>query len=459
MSSTTDLLIKGLAKTLVETPEKKSAPYDTQAEVRRVEGDIAWVHIPGGVDETPVQLTTNAKKGDIVQIRVSGGRAWLYGNATSPPTDDTVAKKANKTAAAANEHAVNAITSAMLAQQSAEEAQESASIARVVTNEIQQYAQTAEKSVTEILEDAVTARINADSAQESATTALTAANTAQWQLGVIEDVVGTLEWIATHAIYKWTDDTTPETGKWYYSLVATEVITPKIFDLQAGRYYTRSTGYIYIKVINPVVSDIENYYEYNSETGTYFLTQDIEIDETKSYYTRSDSYVYTAVNVAGSIDPMQTYYTVVATAQIVTKTTNPHNSYYYEIMSYDKTVQNYISTHLSLDESGLHLTDGNLMNRMDISAINGVEMWIGGKKVAQYGTSTTIGPTNSYHMEITSEQLSFVTGQGTIVAFMNGEFLSIPRVVVVDSMQIGTWLWDGKSNIDHLTLRWVNIGG
>lgn len=97
MSSTTDLLIKGLAKTLVETPEKKSSPYDTQAEVRRVEGDIAWVHIPGGVDETPVQLTTNAKKGDIVQVRVSGGRAWLYGNQTAPPTDDTKANEVDDT--------------------------------------------------------------------------------------------------------------------------------------------------------------------------------------------------------------------------------------------------------------------------------------------------------------------------------------------------------------------------
>ncbi len=96
MSGATDILIKKLADTINSSPAKKVSPYDTQAEVKRVEGDVAWVHIPGGVDETPVQLTTNAKKGDIVQVRVSGGRAWLYGNQTSPPTDDTTAKEAKK---------------------------------------------------------------------------------------------------------------------------------------------------------------------------------------------------------------------------------------------------------------------------------------------------------------------------------------------------------------------------
>lgn len=77
---------------------KRSAPktsaYDTQATVTRVEGDTAWVHIPGGVDETPVKLTIAASKGDTVQVRVGGGKAWITGNATAPPTDDKAAHKA-----------------------------------------------------------------------------------------------------------------------------------------------------------------------------------------------------------------------------------------------------------------------------------------------------------------------------------------------------------------------------
>ena len=82
---------------VIRSPEKsKTSPYDETAEVRRIDGNIAWVHIPGGVDETPVQLTVNAKAGDFVQVRVSGGRAWITGNSTAPPTDDTVAKKADE---------------------------------------------------------------------------------------------------------------------------------------------------------------------------------------------------------------------------------------------------------------------------------------------------------------------------------------------------------------------------
>lgn len=94
MTDSINVLAKELAKAI---PSKsKTSPYDTQAVVKRIDGDTAWVHIPGGVDETPVQMTSSAKKGDIVQVRVSGGRAWLYGNATNPPTDDSKANEVGK---------------------------------------------------------------------------------------------------------------------------------------------------------------------------------------------------------------------------------------------------------------------------------------------------------------------------------------------------------------------------
>lgn len=70
----------------------KTQAYDTEAQVVRVEGGTAWVHIPGGVDETPVALTINASEGDTVRVRVGGGSAWIVGNDSAPPTDD---KRAN----------------------------------------------------------------------------------------------------------------------------------------------------------------------------------------------------------------------------------------------------------------------------------------------------------------------------------------------------------------------------
>ena len=70
---------------------KGPSPYDTSAVVKRVEDGTAWVHIPGGVDETPVDLTLNAAPGDKVMVRVSRSGAFLIGNASAPPTDDSKA--------------------------------------------------------------------------------------------------------------------------------------------------------------------------------------------------------------------------------------------------------------------------------------------------------------------------------------------------------------------------------
>jgi hypothetical protein len=77
---------------------KTTRAYDVSAVVMRIEDDVAWVHIDGGVDETPVKLTVSAHEGDVVQVRVGGGTAWLTGNGTRPPTDDATAIVAQETA-------------------------------------------------------------------------------------------------------------------------------------------------------------------------------------------------------------------------------------------------------------------------------------------------------------------------------------------------------------------------
>ena len=98
MAKWTEKLVRDLVKAFKESNANKTGAYDTPATVTRIENGTAWVHIPGGVDETPVKLTVNAKTGDTVQLRVANGTAWITGNATSPPTDDTAADFALKTA-------------------------------------------------------------------------------------------------------------------------------------------------------------------------------------------------------------------------------------------------------------------------------------------------------------------------------------------------------------------------
>lgn len=90
---------------IMKQESNQPTAYDTAATVNRIEGSTAWVHIPGGIDETPVELSINAKAGDTVRVRVSGGQAWLTGNNSAPPTDD---KKANEASIAAEKALIKA---------------------------------------------------------------------------------------------------------------------------------------------------------------------------------------------------------------------------------------------------------------------------------------------------------------------------------------------------------------
>lgn len=177
-----------LYKALTESDERKPKPYDVKATVLREEGNIVWVKIPGGVDETPVQKTNNANAGDDVMVRISGGRAWLLGNETSPATDDTVANAATQLAEGAGNLAKTAADSAIEAQQNAQIAY--------------RYADEAHDAAEEAVADA--------------RTAFDAANNAQVQLSVIEDVAGTLSWIQEHGSYELTTDTTVQEGTVYF---------------------------------------------------------------------------------------------------------------------------------------------------------------------------------------------------------------------------------------------------
>ena len=102
---------------VLNNKDKGPKPYDTTAEVVRVEDGVAWVHIDGGVEETPAELTINAVKGDRVKVRLVGGQAFLIGNGTAPPTDDRVANDALGVATGARTVAVEAEKVAQVTKQ------------------------------------------------------------------------------------------------------------------------------------------------------------------------------------------------------------------------------------------------------------------------------------------------------------------------------------------------------
>lgn len=208
-----------------QTDQAKPGGYDTTATVRRIEGDTAWVHIPGGVDETPVKLTINAKAGDNVQVRVSGGSAFLVGNGSAPPTDDARANQAYTVATVAEGAAENALANASRAKKAADSAQASATAAETAAS------------------DAVTAAGNAATA---ASNAQTAADTALVNLATTEDVVGVLNWITAHGTMTSQSGGTYVDGQVYFVVDA------------SGDYVVGGTHYSV--VAEPKAADIDTYY-------------------------------------------------------------------------------------------------------------------------------------------------------------------------------------------------------
>lgn len=69
--------------------QQKKTGSDYTGTVTRVENGMAYVRLTGSeITDTPVSMTINAQPGDKVRVRVSGGRAWITGNDTAPPTND-----------------------------------------------------------------------------------------------------------------------------------------------------------------------------------------------------------------------------------------------------------------------------------------------------------------------------------------------------------------------------------
>ena len=206
-------LIKDIAEAVRATmsQQQRTSPYDTPATVKRIEGDVAWVHIPGGVDETPVKLTIAARPGDTVQIRVGGGSAWLTGNGTAPPTDDRAAEAADKKAVQAQETAKQAVDDAGRAKEAADSAEKSAE----------------------------SAQISADNANQYASRALGG-------LSTVQSVVETLNWITEHGTMTLTTDTALDPTHVYF------VVDP------SGDYVVGSTHYSIVS--EPDADDLSTYY-------------------------------------------------------------------------------------------------------------------------------------------------------------------------------------------------------
>lgn len=377
MSTKLDAAVKELTQILLESGKNRTSPYDTQAEVVRVEGNIAWVHIPGGVDETPVKLTMNAQIGDTVQVRVSGGNAWLVGNATSPPTDDTTANKAVNMSMESLLAAQSAIADAGVARQAAETAQaivtdleESVESLDVKVDTAEGKITTIEGDITQLESDVSTAQGNITTIQGDITTLQGDVTTMQGDVTDIKDDISDLE-----------SDVSTAQGN-------ITTIQGNITTLQQN--------------VTDAQDDIDDAIEglalAENVIGTlnWLIAHSTVTDDTtpavgKSYYIKHQD----------------------GTFELVTDTTgkNPHEQGWYEM---DSAISNYVGAHLALTAYGLNITLDNNSYRIHIGTFtaNGDDgVYIideNGEPVASYGIKATIGKQNKARLQIGDSTIQIV---------------------------------------------------
>ena len=299
----------------------------------------------------------------------------------------------------------NIANSAAQAQSYAETAKQSADSAK-------RDAETARQKAEEVNTLATQAQADASEAKQSAETAYVATNSAMYQLGIVENIVGVLDMLQKNGNYQPTEDTQAQPNKWYFERSGTD------------------PDYVYRVVTVPTV---------------YEKTTDTEIVEGKTYYTRSGTapdYVYTPVQNP-VIEDIDLYYEAFQ---------NPNAQGLYELTGIKEEIQNYVSSHLVLTDSGLSLRTDKSDYRIDI-APTGIQILDGsGFPVAQYGEKAIIGSQSGFNIIIGEQdgvsQIGFYNGR-TKLAYMNGS-----ELYVTNRLSFGHFTFVERDN-GHFTLKLI----
>lgn len=275
---------------------------------------------------------------------------------------------------------------------------------------------------------------DAESAKSSANVAYTSAEIAQTQLSVVENVVGVLDLLSKNGTYELTTDNSPIEGKWYFTRSGT---APNYEYLVVNG----TIGYAYLKTKDVEINPTKTYYEYDSVLDEYVEVESPVLADIGNYYEYSNS---------------------------------PYLYGYYELTGVDEAVQNYVSSQLVVDGSGLWLKTAGMQTKVLLSATDGVVLYgTNGQVVGKYGNTAQIGDSNSFHISLSGTRLGFWKGTeqdtNNEIAYISGQQLYITKSVVLQQMDLGTmvvdgglgqWSWkvhpNGESpSRNNLNLKWI----
>ncbi len=265
------------------------------------EGDRVIITVYGGTLATPV-VTGVVGEGDAQNERIDEAK-------TAAETAWDWADDAHDAALAAQESADDAASAAATAQESADNAATAASNA-------QDSADSAASAAASAQESADTAYTAATSAQTSATRANTAANDALAQLSNVEDVIGTVTWLAEHGTFVLTEDTEIDEDKTYYvrvmpvsgALVTSDgrSILTSAGDALVAAAQAHTDGWLYLPVGEPTVSGLPNYYELTvDEALGRFVASHLALTDAGLWVLRDDTSYKILLSAEGMsvIDP------------------------------------------------------------------------------------------------------------------------------------------------------------
>lgn len=413
-------LIKSMAG-LVDSAEGKTR---TDGVVTRVESDgTVWVRVNRSTSETPcVRTTASAKPNDQVVVSISGGRATIEGNMTSPATDDAKADEAIKTGSAAKQAAESARkladsaigdaqvakTAATSAAKDAASASKSAASAASSASSAALSAQSAAGDAENASASATSAASSAESAADDAKSAMSSALSALTQLGTVEDVMGTLSWLRDHEVYM--PATSFDAGETYFELVD-------------GKY---------VEVENPVADDIASYYVYDHQaTMAGFVQEHLTLTERGLYITMSkpteyqpDDVDYYEYDVARSFDPDETYYQLFIS----------------ESGTWYQQVENPV-------EDGVGSYYVRRCNAGGIRPMGKGYLLLTDQDVRVFGPSGRVIARYGYDIELGDSFL----GKG--VAHIDGNSMEITNADISERLNLGNWSFEQREN-GNLTLTW-----
>ncbi len=332
-------------------------------------------------------------------------------------TAKTMAEQAISDASDANQ-------AALQAQGAASDAQRDAGNAHTSALEAMRQADEAKTAADEAKTEAATAKENAEQAIESAITANVAASGAVSSLGIVQDVLGTLNWISEHADYELTEDTFVFPSKYYFIRSGTGTDadpytwSPIVPEDDAN---PKELGYYQIKSIDEGVSNFVSTHLAVGNDGLYIQTRDGDATSRMLVSPNEGVVIYGQSGEA-----------------VATYGTNT-------IIGNEETV------HIEISQGSVDFYDGPSYSRIP---------------------NPTGNPnTNNYYEKndngeyVLTEDTSVVSdktyySKNNPVAYINNQRLYITQSVVTDNMMVGEnkWIWKFDSRDDSIILKWIGQG-